>query len=82
MEKGQLVLDRPVRAWIESALGMDGLFVAELTNEILLEGCDLPKPFHGDPADQLIVATVRHHGGKLITKDRALHGYPHIQCCW
>jgi PIN domain nuclease of toxin-antitoxin system len=76
VEKGQLVLDRPIRAWIESALGMNGLFVAELTNEILLESCDLPKPFHGDFADQMIVATVRHYGGKLITKDRALHGLP------
>lgn len=82
VEKGQLVLDRPIRAWIESALGVDGLYVADITNEILLGSCDLPKPFRGDPADQMIVATVRHHRGKLITKDRALHTYPHIQCCW
>jgi PIN domain nuclease of toxin-antitoxin system len=82
VEKEQLVLDRPLRKWLELALSVDGLSIAELTNEILLESCELPKPFHGDPADQMIVATVRHHGGKLITKDRALHKYPHVQCLW
>jgi PIN domain nuclease of toxin-antitoxin system len=82
VEKGQLVFDRPLRAWLESALSADGLFIAELTNEIILESCELPKPFHGDPADQMIVATVRHHHGRLITKDQVLHGYSHVQCYW
>jgi len=82
VEKKQLVLDRPLRKWLELALGAEGLFIAELTNDILLESCELPQPFHGDPADQMIVATVRHHGGRLVTKDRALHAYPHITCLW
>jgi PIN domain nuclease of toxin-antitoxin system len=82
VEKEQLVLDRPARAWLESALGAEGLCVAELTPDILLESGQLPKPFHGDPADQMIVATVRHHRGRLITRDRALRSYPHVQCLW
>jgi PIN domain nuclease of toxin-antitoxin system len=82
IEKGQLVIDRPLRAWLESALGAEGLCVAELTPEILLESCELPKPFHGDPADQMIVTTVRHHRGRLITRDRELRSYPHVQSLW
>jgi PIN domain nuclease of toxin-antitoxin system len=61
VEKGQLVLDRPLRSWLDAALGVEGLCVAELTPAILLESCELPKPVPGDPADQMIVATVRHH---------------------
>jgi len=57
VEKKQLVLDRPVRDWMDQALGVTGLMLAELTPAILLESCELPSPFHGDPADQMIVAS-------------------------
>jgi len=56
--------------------------VAELTQDMLVESCELPKPFHGDPADQMIVATVRHYRGRLVTKDAALRDYPHIASFW
>ncbi len=82
VEKGHLVLDRPLRSWLNLAMSEAGLYVAELTIDILLDSCELPKPFHGDPADQMIVATVRSQGGILITKDRALRTYPHVQCLW
>jgi len=82
VEKNQLVLDRPMRTWLDAALARRGLFVAELTQEILVESCELPKPFHGDPADQMIVATVRHHRGRLVTKDAALRSYPHVVTSW
>ena len=76
------MLDRPLSKWLELALGAEGLFIAELTTDILLESCELPQPFHGDPADQMIVVTVRHHGGRLVTKDRALHANPYVPCLW
>jgi PIN domain nuclease of toxin-antitoxin system len=82
VEKSQLVLDRPLRQWLDRATSADGLFIAELTNAILIESCELPPPFHGDSADQIIAASVRHHGGRLITKDLKLRRYPHLQCLW
>lgn len=82
VEKNQLVLDRNLRAWIDAALTKPGLYVAELTQDILIESCELPKPFHGDPADQMIVATVRHHRGRLVTKDAALLRYEHLITVW
>ena len=82
VEKKQLALDRPVRDWLALALGTPGLYVAELTAEILIESCNLPQPFHGDPADQMIAATVRSHSGALVTRDEAMHAYPHLRCIW
>jgi PIN domain nuclease of toxin-antitoxin system len=82
VEKGHWMLDRPLRSWLHQAMSETGLYVAELTTEILLDSCELPKPFHGDPADQMIVATVRCQGGILVTRDRALRAYPHIQSLW
>ena len=31
----------------------------------------LPGDLHGDPADRIIVATARHEGAVLVTRDRA-----------
>ncbi len=82
VEKQQLTLDRPIHEWIDSALSAPGLLVAELSPKILVESCRLPQPFHGDPADQMIVASVRHHRGRLVTRDRKIRGYPHVGSVW
>jgi PIN domain nuclease of toxin-antitoxin system len=82
VEKKQLVLDRPVREWIAQALSAPGLVVVELTPAILLDSCELPQPFHGDPADQIIVACARHHRAQLVTKDGDLRQYKHVQSVW
>ena len=82
VEKKKLVLDRPLREWIGDATAVPGLWLADLTMPILIDSCELPQPFHGDPADQMIVATVRQHQGLLITKDRKLRNYPHVQTVW
>ncbi len=41
----------------------------ELSPRIALESTRLGPGFHGDPADQLIAATARVHGLKLVTSD-------------
>ena len=82
VEKNQLALDRSLKRWLDAALSRPGLYVAELTQDILIESCELPKPFHGDPADQMIAATVRLHKGRLITKDAALLRYEHLVTVW
>jgi PIN domain nuclease of toxin-antitoxin system len=82
VEKKQLVLDRPLRQWMDQALGLSGLLLAELTPALLLESCELPQPFHGDPADQMIVASARHMGAILVTRDLKLRRYSHVQTIW
>jgi PIN domain nuclease of toxin-antitoxin system len=82
IEKKQLVLDRPLDQWFDAALAMPGLHTYELTRPVLVEGCQLPRPFHGDPADQMIVATARCHNATLITKDEKVRRYPHVRTQW
>lgn len=82
IEKRQLVLDRPLNEWLEVATNRPGLHLAELTRPILMESCQLPQPFPGDPADQIIVATARHEHAVLVTKDRKIRGYPHVRSRW
>ena len=82
IEKDQLVLDRPLDQWLDIATAVEGLHLYELTRPVLVESCKLPPPFHGDPADQMLVATARHHGAVLITKDHRLRSYEHVAASW
>ena len=82
VEKKQLILDRSLGQWLDEALTPQGLGVWELTRPILVESCELPQPFHGDPADQILVATARHHGAMLVTKDQRIRRYAHVQSVW
>ncbi|MEO5741865.1 MAG: type II toxin-antitoxin system VapC family toxin [Vicinamibacterales bacterium] len=59
MEKGRLKLDRPVDEWIEAAILLPGVVLQPLTPTIAVAACQLPPPFHADPADQILVATAR-----------------------
>jgi PIN domain nuclease of toxin-antitoxin system len=80
--KKQLVLDRPLDQWLDEATTMTGLHLAELTRPILVESCQLPPPFDGDPADQIIVATARHENAVLVTRDRRMRSYAHVRSLW
>lgn len=82
VEKGQLALDRPLDEWLDAALRAEGLQVAEMTRPILVDSCRLPLPFHGDPADQIIVATSRSHSATLVTRDGRLQDYVHVRTLW
>lgn len=82
VEKQQLILDRPLEQWLDEAVTLEGLGVWELTRPILVQSCELPQPFHGDPADQIIVATARRHGAILVTKDQRIRRYAHVQSLW
>jgi PIN domain nuclease of toxin-antitoxin system len=82
VEKGQLILDRPVEQWLDQAVASRGLGLWELTRPILVESCNLPPPFHGDPADQIIVATARRHGAAIVTRDERIRSYSHVRSLW
>ena len=82
IEKGQLALDRPLEEWLEAGLSSEGLHVAEMTRPILIDSCRLPQPFHGDPADQIIVATARAHSATLVTRDARLRDYAQVRTVW
>jgi len=82
VEKKQIVLDRDLDDWLDLALNGRPLHLVELTRPILTDSCRLPQPFHGDPADQIIVATARSQTATLITKDRKILSYSHVQSVW
>ena len=73
--KGRVQLHAPCEQWVREALAMPGLSLAPLTPEIALASSRLPPPFHGDPADRIIVATARALGARLVTRDSKIREY-------
>ena len=78
---GKLELGLPVDEWMEVATTR-GLELLPLTPEIALESANLPGGFTSDPADEIIVATARHHNFTLITSDQRIRRYRHVKTLW
>lgn len=73
-------MNAPAR--LDLATMRPGLHLAELTRSILVESCRLPPPFHGDPADRIIVATARDRDAVIVTNDRQIRAYAHARSVW
>lgn len=78
VELGRLGFRIPVGDWLGRAIEYDGCRVLALTPRIAAESAALPGVFHRDPADQLITATARVWNCPLLTLDRKLLEYPHV----
>lgn len=79
VEYGRLELPLSLNDWFKQALNYPGMCLIELTPEIAIESTKLPGKFHRDPADQIIVATARMYNCPLVTSDRKMIEYPHIE---
>jgi PIN domain nuclease of toxin-antitoxin system len=80
--KGRINVKIDPKRWLNNSIDNSGLRVIELTPEIAMESCNLPGDFHKDPADRIIVATARAHNLTILTKDRKIIEYPHVQAIW
>lgn len=78
-EYGRLELPVGLREWFRLALEYPGISLLPLTPEIAVESTRLPGGFHRDPSDQIIVATARVYECPLVTSDRRIVNYPHVQ---
>jgi PIN domain nuclease of toxin-antitoxin system len=81
-QKRKLTFSIPCRHWIDQAIREDGVTLHPLTPEICVESTELPGVFHGDPADQIIVATARLLGLPVVTKDQRIRNYAHVPTLW
>ena len=82
VSKGRLGLDRDLGDWVRAALTLPGIRLAPLEPRIALRASNLPGDLHGDPADRMIVATAMEYACPLVTRDEALHRYPHVKTVW
>jgi PIN domain nuclease of toxin-antitoxin system len=79
VEKGRLELPMGVAQWLELATNEPGIVVVDLSLDIIVDATSLPGSFHADPADQIIAATARVGKVPLVTADRKILAYPHVE---
>lgn len=77
--KERLRLSIDVQDWITRALKYKGIKLLELTPEIAVLATRLPGEFHKDPADRIIVASCLKLGVALLTLDRNIKQWGHLQ---
>ena len=82
LEKGNLGISYNPEEWIDVALEMPKLRLVSLTPMIAYRSTILPRPFHDDPADQLIVASAREENAVILTKDERILNYRYVQSLW
>jgi len=79
VEYKRLGLPCSLQQWFEQALGYPGARLLELTPAVAIESTRLPGDFHRDPVDQIVVATARVHRCPLVTSDKRILAYPHVE---
>ena len=71
-QHGRLETKEPLDVWLEELARHASLAVFPITSRIAAESVQLGPDFHKDPADQIIVATARCHGLRLVTADQRI----------
>jgi len=82
VKKGRLELTLEVEEWIARSEALPFLRFVPVDNRIAVLSNHLPGEFHEDPADRIITATALTMGAALITKDRKIQDYPHVETLW
>ena len=75
MSRGRLKSRLSPRAWFHRLTSVDGVALAQLSPDILLESNVLPGNPPRDPADRIIIATARETGLTIVTRDQLILDY-------
>lgn len=70
------------KTWFARLMSAPSIRSAPFTPDIAISASSLPEPLHGDPGDRLLIATARHLGIPIVTRDRKIEAYAalgHVQ---
>mgnify|MGYP000619164449 CR=1 FL=1 len=80
--RGRIDLGMHWKPWFRNAVKLNQWQVLPVTWEVMEEAYSLPDTFHADPVDRIFVATSRIHKIPLLTPDRKILAYPHVEAFW
>ena len=79
VKKGRLKLTIDVNSWFEKLEQSGVVQFVPVDNRIAADSVNLPDYANEDPADRMIIATARQLGANLLTFDKKILGYAHVQ---
>ena len=82
VERQRILLDRHWRLWFRHFVELNQWTVVPIGLSVIEEAYSLPEYTRRDPADRIIVATARKQDCAVITADREIVEYPHVDTIW
>jgi len=76
---GRLRLTRTPERWIAEALDASGIWLAELSLDVVVDAGQIPREALAEPIDRLLVATARQLDATLLTADERILSYASSQ---
>ena len=81
-DAGKIAVTPHWRTWFDNAIAANGWAVLDIDLLTIQEAFSLPGDFHRDPADRFITAAARINRMHVITSDKKIRDYPHVQSIW
>lgn len=82
VQSGKLAIPMEIHRWYELARGYPATVIEPLSPEDAIASTLLPGGFHKDPADRMIISLSRRLSAPLVTCDRKILEYPHVETVW
>jgi PIN domain nuclease of toxin-antitoxin system len=82
VSKKRLELTMDVSEWISASEKLPFVRFVPIDNTIAVRAVYLPPTLHNDPADRIIIATAMKYGAPVITMDKKILNFPHVQSIW
>lgn len=82
LEKGRITLSMGIDDWLDTVEEIEGVRIVPVDIATAVESTRLPREFHKDPADRMIVALARHYNAVLVTADEKINDYRHVKTVW
>lgn len=82
LSRGRLVVTISSDQWLDQLEATKGLQIIPVDSVIARHSVLLPGNLHDDPADRMIIATARTIKVPLITADKKILDYPHVNTIW
>lgn len=82
VKKNRLELNSLADSWLQKVESLPFVKFIPVDNRIAAQSVNLPDLLHKDPADRIIIATALNIGCKLVTSDKKILNYSHVQSIW
>jgi PIN domain nuclease of toxin-antitoxin system len=82
VERSRISLDRHWKSWFRHFIQLNGWQLVDIDLKIMEEAYSLPEYTNRDPADRIIVATARIYQCPVVTADRRIREYAHVDVTW
>jgi PIN domain nuclease of toxin-antitoxin system len=81
-KRGRITIKQHWKTWFRHYINLNGWRVETINLSIIEEAYSLPENFHADPADRILTATARLKNYLLLTADKKILAYPHVNSTW